>query len=996
MLKGMIDRRSRRRLVLTLVFCLGGPLFLSGPAWAQEGANTLDLEFNLGDADMAWQGLRQILELNPVGSTVEETQYVMAQIFFERGEYYQASQILWELSKNPNEDPYMRASVLLRLGECYFNSELYDQAYAVFLRLSKSPLNTLSSEALYGMALSALGMDKKGLALQHWQEMIQRAPTYQDLPDRVFGQGLIFFRNDQLVKAQEFFNKYPNDPRNLFFSGLVRRSLGDTAGALVTFQNVIKKFDQTAWVTRAQFETAETYYQAGDTPLALRGFEAVATAPRQPLWVDTNFREACAEFQNKHYAQVIELLEPLLNEAPDHRLAPAERHILVEAYVQRNRLDDVINLCSRRGPTEKRTPDENYALVWVLAAKGEYERSIGLAEESIKHFYDPELTPKLLLIEGFAYQKMGRFADAVTSLQLVVDRYPTSEVAARALLLMALAYHRAGDYQSVVTLVNRQWGALPAEIRDKARETEFWIAEAYMGTQNYKEARARYEKFTSLGLDNPMTPYAYFGLATAESQLGESERARATLKEFQELALEKKPDLAPLATLQLGHLYFNDKAYDRAISAYREFRAKNPKDPKVPGVLFQEATALYRGEYFSDASKTWRLLAKDYPRSPLAPQALFQSAKMEFDMGHYAEAVADYRKLIDEYSTSPLIPDARLQIGNCDYNAGNYAAAVAAYNDFIKKYPTDDRVPNAQSYVQTSYYRMKKTPEEIEKLTAGQVKSGVLADMYWENGAKAYNAKDYVKAQQYFQKILLDFPSSSAAPRAYFYRAESLYSTGKLDEAARAYKTFVEGYPNDEQVPMAMFRLGVAYFDMKSYPEAAQAFQKFVKAYPDDPMAKNAALNVPLCYLKSNQWDKAVSAYQDLAASAKDAVTQASALFQAGLVKQKMGQDLEAAQAFLRVPAGAAEYPEALYSAGMSYERLQDGVNETRVMERLASVEPKDNPYRIAGVLKRAEIYEGAGNKAKALALYQDAAGHSKDQAALALAQKKIQELGGK
>src|SRR5205807_198854 len=133
-------------------------------------------------------------------------------------------------------------------------------------------------------------------------------------------------------------------------------------------------------------------------------------------------------------------------------------------------------------------------------------------------------------------------------------------------------------------------------------------------------------------------------------------------------------------------------------------------------------------------------------------------------------------RLIDEYPTNPLAPGARLQIGHCYYNAGNYSAAVNAYNDFIKKYPTDDRVPGVQSYIQTAYYRMKKTPEEIEKLTVGQVKSGVLADMYWENGAKAFNAKDYAKAQQYFQKILLDFPSSNVAPRAYFYRAESLYA----------------------------------------------------------------------------------------------------------------------------------------------------------------------------------------------------------------------------
>ena len=86
-------------------------------------------------------------------------------------------------------------------------------------------------------------------------------------------------------------------------------------------------------------------------------------------------------------------------------------------------------------------------------------------------------------------------------------------------------------------------------------------------------------------------------------------------------------------------------------------------------------------------------------------------------------------------------------------------------------------------------------------------------------------------------------------------------------------------------------------------------------------------------------------------------------------MQQKIGQDKAAAELFLQVSPAAAEYSEAVYSAGMCYERLQDGVNEAKTMERLQGVNPPDNPYRIAGILKLAEIYEGAGEKAKALAL---------------------------
>ena len=62
-----------------------------------------------------------------------------------------------------------------------------------------------------------------------------------------------------------------------------------------------------------------------------------------------------------------------------------------------------------------------------------------------------------------------------------------------------------------------------------------------------------------------------------------------------------------------------------------------------------------------------------------------------------------------------------------------------------------------------SYVQVGKSFEELELLTQGQAKSQVLADLYWEKGAKAYNEKDYEAGLVYFEKILIDFPASSLA-----------------------------------------------------------------------------------------------------------------------------------------------------------------------------------------------------------------------------------------
>ena len=90
---------------------------------------------------------------------------------------------------------------------------------------------------------------------------------------------------------------------------------------------------------------------------------------------------------------------------------------------------------------------------------------------------------------------------------------------------------------------------------------------------------------------------------------------------------------------------------------------------------------------------------------------------------------------------------------------------------------------------------------------------------------------------------------------------------------------------------------------------------------------------------------------------------------------------------------GQDEFPEAMYSLGAIYSRAGQNQPEIQAYERLTDVTPKDNPYRISGLSRQAELYIAAGDAKKAAAIYRDVAANAKDETALANAKSRLEEL---
>ena len=952
--------------------------------------------FRSQDPKTFYRSLTFLLEKQPPDQAMTiNARASMAELLFQTENYREAAQIYLQLTEAPLADLYKLSSFQYRLSECYFYMGLYGEAYDQFSRVRSEGHKSLQAEATLGMAMAALAQGNRSSAQAHLDILLLENEYYKTYPRALYPSGIMLFQNEQYERSLTFFEKDLDDPKNIYFAGIAYRRLGQLPKALSYFQKLTQKFPGTVWAQRGSFEVAETYYQQQDYPLAYQSFQRwLNEYPNGTLQVESQFRMACADMRREQYDAVLNRLLPLMKQDLRPAMAERVRHLVIESWVQLDKVQELVSMIKKKGRARDRSPDENYQLMWALAALGKYPEALALSEEGLGNFYDPELTPKILLVQGFCYEKVGRSAEALAAYQTVVDRFPKSDYLTRALHLMALSYVKAQRWQELVTHVYHYWAGLPADLRAKYPEVEFWVTEGQLSLGNYDLAEKRYAQFLSAAPDDPLTPYAYLGLAVAQAQNNKLDAGFATLQQFAAVAKQKnRTDWLSLATMQSGNIYYNQKKYEQAIGYYRSFQKDYPKDPKIPQAMFQEAQALYRLEYFKDAVDVWSKLADAYPDSEFTERSRFQTARTLFDLGETTASVKAFQTFIVKHPTSDKIKDARLQLAHAYYNAGDYKDAIPRYQEFLALYPNAEEAVSVQDFLQMSYVQVGKTDQEIEDLTKGQAKSQVLADVYWEKGAKAYNEKNYPIALGYFEKILIDFPASSLAAKASFYRGESFYLQEKYPEAAAAYRNFLAQYPKDDQAPTSLFRLGVSLFNMNRFDEAAVTFESLVQKYPDDPLAASAAENIPLAYAKVGKTADSEKAYEALLQHTTDPKKKAALNLQVAQMKEKNGDAPEAIKYYNKVDGNQEEFGEAMYSLGQIYSRAGQTPLETQAYERLSDFSPKDNPYRIAALSRLAELYISAGNAKKATAVYKDVAANAKDDQALANAKSRLAEL---
>lgn len=102
--------------------------------------------------------------------------------------------------------------------------------------------------------------------------------------------------------------------------------------------------------------------------------------------------------------------------------------------------------------------------------------------------------------------------------------------------------------------------------------------------------------------------------------------------------------------------------------------------------------------------------------------------------------------------------------------------------------------------------------------------------------------------------------------------AQSLFKSGKNQDAIAAFQEFIKQFPDSVYVPNAHYEIGEAYFALKDYPNALANYQVLSTQYAFSPKTPDAMLAIINCQIALKNNVAAKKTFKQLAAKYPESI----------------------------------------------------------------------------------------------------------------------------
>ncbi len=954
-------------------------LLALGRGWAEPVLSEEDLFLSASrkyrEEEDKTQALRQywlFLQSYARSSYAPQAQYMVAECLFQKGDYQGAIREYKRARGYPSQDEFTSTSILLRMGEAYFNLKDYDHALNCFNRLIKDHSKSfLVPEALYGKVECQILLGKWEKAEKSLQKLVQLRPAYEKTAKISFLKGLLLYHQERYEEALKSFELVPED-RGIYYCGRCLENLGEFLPAVQKYKTVLDQFPRSNLADNASYSIGESFWKAGQFSLATESLERmIAQYPHSPYAPYAYYLLACVLYQSERYEEAIDLLYPLPQRYPQSPAIPFVQYLIGNSFLALDRLDDAIfnyTKVAKSSPDEEVAAAAQHKICWCRGKKGEFVKLIISAEEFLRRFGGDRLAGRVNLLRGTSYLKLRRFKEAIKTFGSILDKYPGTGLAEKALYLSIMSYYLQGKYERLVTNYSYLTDNLSPSSSPWRALTYFYLGEAYYHLGLWKKAERMYRLVVETYPQNPLAPYAVQGVTACFSQRGEYglalEEQRRLLSQIADQDALKGSD-----QLTIAGIYFNQREYEKALRLLEDFVSRNPQSPQVPSALFQLGSCYYRLRYYQQAIESWTRLVDRYPENPQVPEAIFKIAETQFGLEDYGSALLTYGESIKR--GGERAKEALFQTANCYYNMKQTQEAIDAYQKYIDQYPDDPKAADALEGIQLCYYRTGKSLTDLIKKYPG---SKLAADAYWQKGKEAFAQGDYSTAKTFFQKVVLNFPLSKSAPPSLFYMGECHYKLKEYERAVVCYRNFVSTYPQDNLSPQAKFKLGNVLFKLNKYRESIKVYREIAETIDDTVFAPASQYNIALCYKKLAGWGDLIRAYERFVQKYPWSPKRDFVLMDLGLVYQTKLEDYEKAiSVYQKVqPGGEVSYSELHFRLAECYDGLEKGEEAVQEYKRVASTKPAADSYRLAALARLGQKYEDQARWKEAIGVYQD------------------------
>ncbi len=875
-----------------------------------------------------------------------------------------------------------------RVGEAFYNMGNWLRAIKEFSRVEeKYPKSYAVPKSLIGIVYSDIALGDFPAARAVLSRLEKSYPPYAQVPDVMFAKAILELNNKNFTASQKLFSRL-DTPEARFFLGKSYIYEGKTYIAAGVFEALLKDYPATDLKEDVEFLSADSFFYARDYRGAIEKYQDfIKKSPSSKLRNAAVFRIGAALFNNKDYNGARGNFQSIIDRSPKDHFAALAQYFIAEAYLENLQTRDALFAYTRLTetyPDSAVAPAARYKLAWCQYLLADYLPAAEALEEFPALYPGHALAQNALYLAGNVWLALAKPAAAVKAFQNTVDLNPASELADASLFMILKAEYEKGNYSNILTSYQFLFKSLPPTGSKWRALSLLYVAEASMALNFIDEAESVYNNIVLTYPGAAAAVYAEEGLVWCHALAGDAAAAVKAGEKLKAMAANF-PGLQPsggVSDLAIADSYFNSKDFEPAYQLYEGFAAANAQSPYAATSLYRAGLALYRLRYYNQSVELWTKLSTTYPSAPETELADFQCADTWFRAQKYTEALGAYNAIIAKYPGSARLPLVHLRLAQIHYNTNADSKALEQAKIVAQTFPASEEAFDALDLADALFDRAPAADFKtfFLDLAGADPRNKVSGEALFRLGRRLFERKDYAGAVENLEKFSVNYIDHASIKNAQFYLGEANFQSGDMRNAARVFNRFAANYPDAKEHPMALFRLGNASFSLKRYKPAVTAYARMAELYPDSEYIKPALFNLALAYKSMDDADKAEETYLKyyaLTAGSPDALSALWEIFNLRKNKPGAAGAMETLKKISDEAQGLTDALEALFQLGaMSLENKQ--TEEARgYWEKLALQKPVNNAWRLQGLIKLGELYEGEKNYREAARVYDDIAANA-------------------
>lgn len=268
-----------------------------------------------------------------------QVNYDLGYVYFKQKKYREAIQYFDAYSKQTGISPEKETDALLRLGDTYFVSSQYKNAFQTYQK-ARSMQTKTADYALFQSALCQGFINNNNQKISLLQELISTYSRSQYKDDAYFVLGNTYAAVNNDAQALEAYNRLISQlpksalvPRAMLKKGLILYNQNRDEEALKTYKNIVNKYPKTAFAHEAVRNARIIYVDTGNVDEYATWVKGLDFMEVDDMELDNDmYRSAEKQYVTNNYAKAITTFNKYLQTFPNGVHSLEAHFYLAQSY----------------------------------------------------------------------------------------------------------------------------------------------------------------------------------------------------------------------------------------------------------------------------------------------------------------------------------------------------------------------------------------------------------------------------------------------------------------------------------------------------------------------------------------------------------------------------------------------------------------------------------------------------------------------------------------